>query len=781
MTAITPDQETANAAPFSDAAPFQVELEFTETYRRHEGDPACVREARCLGAMFPAALARIEPGLDLLAGRFVATRGVAKVRHGWDPRQHNMPAIGFLPLRPGDGASAGYYCAEDVLRHKMEVLQPDAETREALEEALRFWKDRTLPEKTRAACPHDLAQALPFDNIAGRPNANPGHPLVRMTGPMLNWRKLVDLGIPGLREAIDKSAADTANAHAGFHEGMLIALDILADTCRFYAKQARKLAAEQVDNGIEQDLQHLAKCLERLPVAPPATLREAMQLVLLFGVISGAYSWGRMDDYLGDFLAADLKAGRLDEEGAIRLITSLWRIIDDNGAPFDNRVIIGGAGRVHPENADRFARLAMEASRRTTLPLPQLSLRFHPNDENGLYEQALEILGEGCTFPILYNDAVNIPAVMHAMNVTEDQARQYAPYGCGEYVLCGQSFGTPSGIFNHTKVLECLIRNGEEKLTGRRVGPQLGHLREFATFDELFDAYCRALDYWTGLLADQQKIEYDVVGRECGYVFWSMLYEDCLERGLPMFSGGLRHLGGTLESYGQINAGDSLLAIKKAVFDEKRVSADELIEALDTNFADREDLRRVLDAYPKYGNDDPEADEMAVRVHEYTCRKTREQASRVGVDSYLIVIINNMCNTVLGEHTLASADGRGAFQPLANANNPAPGKDRQGTTAFLNSLVKLRPDLHAGAVQNMKFSRHMFTESLPKLQTLLRVYFRKGAQAMLTVINPGELEDALRHPEKYPNLMVRVGGFSARFVELPRAVQQEVVTRSLNT
>jgi pyruvate-formate lyase len=205
-----------------------------------------------------------------------------------------------------------------------------------------------------------------------------------------------------------------------------------------------------------------------------------------------------------------------------------------------------------------------------------------------------------------------------------------------------------------------------------------------------------------------------------------------------------------------------------------------LIEALDTDFDGQDALREKLLEVPKYGNNHQEADALAVRVHEYTCLKTKEQAARVGLDSYLIVIINNMCNTVLGGNTLASADGRGAFEPLANANNPAPGMDRAGLTATLQSLVKLRPDIHAGAVQNLKLSPEWFTRHLTRLRALFQVYFEEGAQLMVTVVNADDLERAMLEPEKYPNLMVRVGGFSARFVELPPEVQREVLMRTLN-
>ena len=773
-----PENRRKSVNPILDR-PFAVELNFTRAHRESGQLNPAQREARCLRAMFPDALSPIEPKRDLFAGRFIATPGVDKVMYEWDARHHNIPAVGFLPLTPGAGASGGYYCHETVLRKKIADLQPDAATCEELESVIAYWKTHGLPEICRREYPEAMQKALPYDTIAGKEAANPAHPLVRMTGPMYDNGKLVRLGLPGLRAAVAEAAAKHPQ-NAALFDGMTEVLDVVGEVCRFYADQARAFAADHNQWRHTEAMEQLAQVLENISEKPPASSHEATQLVFLYGVVSGAYSWGRLDDALGGWLAHDLDAGVLTEADALELLCSLWVVMNDNGAPYDNRVIIGGRGRRDEASADRFARLAIEATRRTHLPLPQLSLRFHSDQDPALYDLALTAIGEGCTFPMLYNDDVNIPSVAHAMNVSPADAEQYVPYGCGEYVLYRKSFGTPSGIFNHTKVLECLIRGGEERLTGRICGPQLGHLRDYQSFDDLFAAYEKALDFWIELMADQQKLEYEIVGRECRYLLWSILYDDCLEQGKPMFGGGVAHLGGTLESYGQINAGDSLLAIKKAVFEEKWCSAETLIAALEQNFEGHESLREKLLSVPKYGNNHPEADAMAVRIHEATCLKTRAQAERVGLDSYLIVIINNQANTVLGGHTLASADGRQAFDSLANANNAAPGMDRSGLTANLLSLVKLRPDIHAGAVQNLKLSPEWFGRQVENLKALFTVYFQQGAQLMVTVVNAGDLERAMAEPEKYPNLMVRVGGFSARFVELPPAVQREVLRRTLN-
>jgi len=241
----------------------------------------------------------------------------------------------------------------------------------------------------------------------------------------------------------------------------------------------------------------------------------------------------------------------------------------------------------------------------------------------------------------------------------------------------------------------------------------------------------------------------------------------------------VRYLGGTIETYGNTNTADSLTAIRKLVYEEKRLSLERLREMLQSNFAGFERERKMLLGCPKYGNDDDAADEMAVRVHEHVCNYARGCAEKAGLSSYLVVIINNSANTVFGRYTGASADGRLSGEPMANANNPAGGMDKNGITAMLNSLVKLDNTLHAGAVQNMKFTKEMFTRYRAQTEALLLVYFQKGQQAMLNILDRGTLEDAMAHPVLYPNLIVRVGGFAARFIELERKVQEEIVSRTL--
>lgn len=719
---------------------FTTEIIFTQTYREYQHAHPALREAMCLRAQFPAFFRPIQDG-DLLAGR---------IEYG---------AVGFSPQEGGIGL--GYYCQADRIERALRQDDLSAEERAQLQHMLDFWRTETTAFKVRAAFTPELQRWLPTDdgNVPGI-----GYPLYRMTGGYLDFDKLVRLGIPGLRAEI-AGAASRVDAPV-LYEAMNMALDLLAEVCLWYAGQATDPA--------------MAAALTNISRAKPATFREGAQLAWLYAIISGHRNYGRLDEYLGDLYATDLAAGRTTEAQALAVLQSMWRLIAARKLMFDGRVVVGGVGRRNPANADAVALLAMEATRTVLEITPQLTLRFHKDQDPRLMAKALTVIGEGRTFPMLYNDDVNVPAVMNAFRVSREEAEQYMPFSCGEYVLNHRSYGSPNGLINLVQALTAALHNGRGPLAGAAIGLETGNVSGFTSFEQLWNAYRQQAEHFVRLLADQQAIENRVAGEAGPFLFTSMLYDDCIGRGKGVFAGGIRYLGGTLETYGNVNTADSLTAIKTLVFDRQAISLERLVAALDANFEGFAPEHRLLKNAPKYGNDDPVADAMAAAVHEHICGTIRDQAERTDMHSYLAVLINNSGNTVLGKLTPASADGRMARAPLANANNPSGGSDRKGVTAMLNSLVKLTPTIHAGAVQNMKFSRELFTTRREQLEALLDTYWENGGtQAMITVVSRGDLENALKEPEKYHHIFVRVGGFTARFVRMDPDVQAEVLSRTL--
>lgn len=700
--------------------------DFTRQYR--SASDIYAREADCLRCQLRYHLQPMQAG-DLVAGRAV-----------------RVP----IGVRPQCHGGVGYYLHESSWTAAICDGTLTPEEKAEADQIFAFWQTENTAAKIAAAYPAEwldiFVHNAPYDTPAA------AHALYRISGIQMDPTRLLTLGVDGLTAVCrDKRAANPA-----FYDGLVQALDILSEVCLRYAAEAEALG----NPTLAADLTHVAH-------RPAATFTQAMQLSYVFFVLSGTWNYGRMDRYLGPYLAADLSADRITEAEALRWIEDLWCRMEEWGEYFDSRVILGGADR--PEGADTFALLAMEATRRRHGIVPQLTLRMYEGMDPRLYETALNVIGEGTTFPMLYNDAVNIPAVMDAFGVDEATAQRYVPYGCGEYVLYNQSIGTPSGTINTLFVLN-------EAIYGKNAGLFLNA----PDFESFYTAYLGEVEKIVTCLSLQEKLEYDIMGQECPLLFYSLLFDDCIERGKAVFDGGLRHLGGTVENYGNVNTADALTAIKAVVYDRKLVTPAELSAALATDFAGQERLRQILLSQPKYGNDHPDADGMLCRLHRDICTRIRDCAPAAGLDSYLAVIINNELNSVFGVGTGASADGRRAGEYMANGNNPMSGRDTCGVTAVLNSLVKPDTHVHAGAVQNMRFSREMFTALRPQLKELLRTYFEGGgAQSMMTVLSRGDLEAALAEPEKYRHLIVRVGGFSARFVDLNPVVQKELIARTL--
>lgn len=698
---------------------------FTASYRKHMHATATEREAAALAVQFPALL------LPPAAG----DRFVGRIRYG---------LVGLSPEPVG----LGYYCVSDALRTGAERYGRLSKRATTL---LRFWDRITTSQKVRATFPPSVAKLLPSDRWTEDSAA--AFPLYRLAGTVLDYQRLIHRGLPGLE-------AETANTRFAYVVPLL-------------RSSIERYVADGVDDEIRETLQAIGQ-------RPPTGLREAIQLFWLYALHAGTWNYGRLDVVLGPYLQRDLDTQRLTEAQALDLIGSLWRLMHAYSNQYNNRVIIGGRGRHHEAAADRFALLAIEASRRVGLNQPQLSLRWYQGQNPLLWERAIDAIGEGHTFPILYNDDVNVPAVAKAFSVPLKLAAQYTPFGCGEYVLGPWSVGSPNGVLNLVKALEIALHGGIDPVSGVRV-LDLPDPATFTSFDQLWDAYTQVVDVFMTALAQQAVHTYRVIAAEAPFGFIGLLTGDCLESDRHLLSGGVRHLGATVETYGNTNTADSLYAVRQLVFEQRVLSLPELVASLDDNFTtDRNVQRRCLEV-AKYGNDDAAVDAMAQRVHTQVCTSARRQAEAVSLDSCLVVIINNWANTVLGRSTAASPDGRRAGEPLANGNNPAPGADRSGVSAFLNSLVKLDPSLHAGAVQNMKFSKQWFGRMRPKFSALLQAYFAAGGtQAMVTVVSKRDLEAALIEPEKWSNLLVRVGGFSIRFVDLPPAAQRELIARTLH-
>ena len=495
--------------------------------------------------------------------------------------------------------------------------------------------------------------------------------------------------------------------------------------------------------------------------------------------MTGGRDFGRMDVYLGDLYARDLDSGTLSEEEAIRLLLSFYRLMQDTDSR-DGRIVMGGLGRRNPENADRVSLAIMKAGMRFRELKPEFSLRMYKGLSEDVISLALQMLADGMTYPLLFNDEASVRTVQNTMHVSPCEAEQYGFFGCGEYVLGHRSVGTPNDIINLAKALEVTLHEGIDPVRGCPHGLNLGSPDDFFSFDLLMDAYKRQVEYFTEIAAHHQRLVYDTVRENSAMLLMSLLMDDCVARAKPLVSGGVRYLAGTYETYGNTTVSDSLTAIRSIVYEKKLLSLRRLVEILDADFVGHEDLRQQLLRCPKFGNDDPEADRMAREVNTHVFEVTARQAKAQGLSSYLVVMINNGANVDLGRNTLATADGRRAFTYLSNGNNPMAGMDHNGLPALLRSLASTPMDLTAGTAQNLKLSKDLFTKHPDVVRDLIDTAFDMGILSLnISVMDRGEMEDAMIHPELHRNLFVRVGGFSARFINLDKGTQADMLSRAL--
>ena len=257
-------------------------------------------------------------------------------------------------------------------------------------------------------------------------------------------------------------------------------MQTLRSICLRYQKEVLEEEKRCTDPKRCTQLSDMVVNLEQIAYRTPETFWQAAQLSYLFYLLSGTYNYGRMDEYLGSYYTHDLDAGVITEDFSYELLTSLWEMIIERNNIFDGRIVLGGKDRKNLEDADRFALAAMEVSRRTKDVLPQLTLRCYEGMNETVYQKALEVIGEGTTFPMLYNDDVNIPCAANAFSLSEEIMQNYLPFGCGEYVIYNQSFGTPSGAINFLQGLNSMIYDGEKN-----------YLLECPDFESFYTAYLK--------------------------------------------------------------------------------------------------------------------------------------------------------------------------------------------------------------------------------------------------------------------------------------------------
>lgn len=725
-------------------------LQFTEVYKS-DSDPA-TREANCLELQVPYVLSQIRDE-DLIVG---------SMEHG------------FLGFSPQYGGVYTYFYHDENLSAALESVRESVSEHyiQQIENLRAFWKEENTESKVMRAFDeryHKLIESG-YTNLFY-------YGACRIAGMNVDLRLLVQEGLCGLRRR--NAQFSEKNDNPKFYDALDRSVGIIENACRIYAKRAKNCMANTDDVQRLKDLQEIHDVFVHIEKEKPQTFKQALQLIWIYAVCSDLMNFGRLDDILGEFYVRDIESGELTEEEAIRWLTSFYRNIIRVGKVHDSRIIVGGKGRKNPDAADKLALVLIETSKRVMDVVPQLTLRYYKGMNSALMQKTLENICEGAVYPIVYSDEVVIPSIEKSYGISYEDACRWVPFGCGEYVIEGYGAATPNTGITLARALDVVLHSGYDSFSKTKQAENVPAISQMHTFEDLFDAYSSMLKTVCEEMAHHEELNYKVAGENAAYLHLSLLTHDCIETGNPIFSGGCRYLCATSEIFGLITCADSLTAIKRLVFDEKRFTLQQLVDMIDANFEGYEDERLLFSNVPKYGNDNDEADSMAVRVLDHISKLHEDAGKQTRLYRYHIVSVNNSGSAEQGKITSATACGRLRGEPLSNGNSPSIGGDKNGLTATLNSMQKFDASKHVGVVHNIRFNKELLKRQTDKIQLILETFYENnGVQTNLSSIGKDDLKNALLHPDQYRNLLVRIGGFSARFVELDPVIQHEILLRT---
>ncbi|MEF9967576.1 MAG: pyruvate formate lyase family protein, partial [Longicatena sp.] len=605
------------------------QLEIMEAYTKAHQDSANLnkaqREINCLKTIFPSLFRTIGED-DLIVGR-----------------------LDFLPIGFGRVTSiggVGHYCVFHLLRAFKEQLDSKKD-QQRVDVLYDYWQEHDV--KTL------YCQDVLNETTTGRfiDCDYPFMATARLSGMMLDYKKLMKYGLDGLCTLLSKQQQNE------FISAAKQAIELLQEVI----EQQKKYVQDSLVVATRQrklDLEMMLGDLNVIAHDAPRTFHQALQLFWIYALVAGVINYGRMDDVLGPYVKHDIEEGLLDEEEAYRYLKSLWKMIENRRTTVNGRIIVGGRGRENVQAADLFTRIALRVCKDTRYVEPQFTLRFDSQTPQDIMDKAYDCIGSGATYPTLYNDDVNIPSLMYAMRIDEKSAEQYVPFGCGEFVIQGKSVGTPNTLLNLLKLLNITLNEGRDPYDGvYKNGPiAIKHCSKYHRFEDFYEQYKEVLSYYFELSVEAQKHSYEVMNQEVSFLFTSILMDDCITREKALLEGGVQILGGTNETYGNINTSDALYAIKTLVFEQKKYTLEELVVASNANFVGYERLRKDLWKCPKYGNDHKECDDLANDLFEFVAKGIRDKGIEKGLGYYLIVISNNQTNTDWGHKTSASLDGR---------------------------------------------------------------------------------------------------------------------------
>ena len=800
----------------------------TESYKETEGEPIITRRAKAFAHILHNIPIIIRDNELIVGSSTIAPRGC-----------QTFPEFSYEWLEAE---------LDTVATRTADPFEIAEETKAELKEADKYWKGKTTSELATSYMAPEAIKAIEHNIFT------PGNYFYNGVGHVtVKYWEVLETGFEGIMEKAQKeldgcSVGDGNYARKShFLEAVILSCKAVIDYAGRYAKLAQEMAAQTSDPVRKQELFVIAENCSRVPAKGAQNFYEAcqsfwfVQQLLQMESSGHSISPGRFDQYMYPYYKKDMEAGTITREFAQELMDCIWVKLNDlnkcrdaasaegfAGYSLFQNLIAGGQNKEGEDVTNDLSVMCIQASMHVHLPAPSLSVRVWNGSPHEFLIKAAELTRTGIGLPAYYNDEVIIPALQNRGLSLED-AREYNIIGCVEPQKAGKTEGWhDAAFFNMCRPLELVFSNGMDK--GEMVGIPTGDVTQMKTFDEFFDAYKKQMEYCISLLVNADNAIDVAHAERCPLPFLSCMIDDCLKEGKSVQEGGAVYNFTGPQGFGIANMADGLFAIRKLVYEDKKVSMKELKEALAWNYdkgldaqsagdmtemimkamqkAGRnvdastaegllktfmgmkpgeqktqrfKEIHDMIDEVPKFGNDIPEVDYFAREVA-YIYSKPLQKYNNPRGGKFQAGLYPVSANVPLGGQTGATPDGRYAHTPVADGVSPSAGKDVKGPTAAATSVSRLDHFIVSnGTLFNQKFHPSALSgrEGLEKFVALIRGYFdQKGMHMQFNVVDRQTLLDAQEHPEKYKHLVVRVAGYSALFTTLSRSLQDDIIRRT---
>ena len=693
-----------------------------------------------------------------------------------------------------------------------DVFYITEKTKEQLREIAPFWQNNNLRARGEALLPEEVRVFMETGvfGMEGKLNAGDAHLAV-------NYERILKDGLRGYEKRVKeyKATLDLTDPESidkyCFYNAVLIVLEAVRNFANRYSVLAKDLAEKELNQERKNELLEISRICSKVPYEPAETFQEAVQSVwfiqLILQIESNGHSlsYGRFDQYMYPYYDRDIKNGTIKESEALELLTCLWiktltinkvrsqaHTLSSAGSPMYQNVTIAGQTTDKKDAVNDLSFLVLKSVAQTRLTQPNLTVRYHKNINKRFLDECVEVMRLGFGMPALNNDEIIIPSFMD-WQVKEEDAYNYSAIGCVETAVPGKWGYRCTGMsyINFPRMLLCTMNNGVDLTSNKRFTKGYGYFTEMESYEELLKAWDKTIREITRYSVIVENVIDKASERDVPDILCSALTDDCIARGKTIKEGGAVYDFISGLQVGIANMADCLAAIKKLVYEEKKITRQELWNAILDDFSSPENKKiqeMLIREAPKYGNDDDYVDQLIVEAYDSYIEEiekypnTRYNRGPIGGIRYAGTS-SISANVGQGMSTMATPDGRNAFEPLAEGCSPAHNSDKNGPTAVFKSVSKLRTNkITGGVLLNQKMTPQMLSteENRQKLELLIKTFFNRlhGYHVQYNIVSKETLIDAQKHPENHKDLIVRVAGYSAFFNVLSKKTQDDIIGRT---